>query len=185
MLSSNRRNPVCLKIGKTDGVKKQVTTSLSNSNSVQKENGEKKAGHQEAPWLNYLPKFFRQHSLLTMKDWLDYKRFLKFTEHSQWTGSILNILLSSFLWNELDYIFKLLESYLLTKTRKNNIQECNTWYQMQAATTGMKIIKTCHATWDITAMIPKSWIIEKANAATWYWMFVSTVLWSVDAWNEK
>jgi len=34
---------------------------------------------------------------------------------------------------------------------------------MLTAITGIKTMKTCHATWDITAIIPRSWIIEKAS----------------------
>jgi hypothetical protein len=47
---------------------------------------------------------------------------------------------------------------------------------MQAAITGMKTIKTCHATCDITAMIPRSWITEKASAPITYGIRVSTAL---------
>ena len=43
----------------------------------------------------------------------------------------------------------------------------NTWYQMLIVITGIKMMKTCHATWDITAIIPRSWIMEKAKDATW------------------
>lgn len=52
---------------------------------------------------------------------------------------------------------------------------------MQRATTGKKMMKTCHATWDMTAIIPRSCIMAKANSPTIDAMFKSTVLWSVDA----
>jgi type IV secretory pathway ATPase VirB11/archaellum biosynthesis ATPase len=57
----------------------------------------------------------------------------------------------------------------------------STWYQIQAAITGMETIKTCHATWDITAMIPRSMIASKARPPTRSGICISSALWSLEA----
>ena len=55
---------------------------------------------------------------------------------------------------------------------------------MQIALTRIKIMKTCQAMSDMTAIIPKSCIMAKANSPMMDAMFKSTVLWSVEAWER-
>lgn len=56
---------------------------------------------------------------------------------------------------------------------------------MQVAIIGTKTMKTCQATWDMTAMIPKSCMNEKAHLHIAVGIFMSTVLWSVEACKRK
>ena len=56
-----------------------------------------------------------------------------------------------------------------------------TWYHMQIAVTGMKMTNTSHATCDITAIVPRSCIIEKAHRPNSFANSKSNTLWSVDA----
>lgn len=59
-----------------------------------------------------------------------------------------------------------------------------TWYQMQIAVTGMKIAKTGHATWDITVIVPKIWITEKAHQLNFFAISKSSTLWSDETYTE-
>lgn len=61
------------------------------------------------------------------------------------------------------------------------MQNMLTLYHMQIAVTGMKMRKTSHATCDMTAMVPKSWIIEKAAQPNLCAISKSNTLWSDDA----
>lgn len=61
----------------------------------------------------------------------------------------------------------------------------HTWYHMQTPVTGMKIANTCHATWDITAIVPRICIIEKAHHPILFAISKSSTLWSVEAWNKN
>lgn len=60
-----------------------------------------------------------------------------------------------------------------------------TWYHMQIAVTGMKIANTSHATCDMTAMVPRSWIIENAHHPSLCAISMSSTLWSVDVWEQN
>lgn len=62
-------------------------------------------------------------------------------------------------------------------------KKTHTWYHMQIAVTGMKMINTCHAAWHITAIVPRICIIEKAHHPTRFAISKSNTLWSVEAWN--
>ena len=56
---------------------------------------------------------------------------------------------------------------------------------MQIAIAGMTMMMICHETCVITAIIPKSCIVENANDPTWYGIFKSTADWSVEACGRK
>lgn len=56
---------------------------------------------------------------------------------------------------------------------------------MQVAITGIKTIKTCHATRDITPITPRIRMIENAKDPMRAGMLKSTALWSVDALKNK
>lgn len=53
-----------------------------------------------------------------------------------------------------------------TKKDDGNMKLEDTCNQMHIEITGIKIMKTCHATCDITAIIPKSCINENAKDPT-------------------
>lgn len=53
-----------------------------------------------------------------------------------------------------------------TKNDDGNMKLEDTCNQMHIEITGIKIMKTCHATCDITAIIPKSCINENAKDPT-------------------
>jgi len=56
------------------------------------------------------------------------------------------------------FVFIIIERYRVHRIPNDHIQ---------VATTGINTMKTCQATWDTTAMIPKSCISAKAKAPSW------------------
>jgi hypothetical protein len=66
--------------------------------------------------------------------------------------------------------------WIVETQKKFSQKKVYTWYQRHKAIIGTNTTNTCHATCDMTAMIPRSCMIVKAYVPIWYGILVSTSL---------